>query len=300
MSIWQTKSWQEMLVKSHQTERYFEIDRVFVEKRKVAFWEYGLFALWVDFEKVNFGELIELCKKEKCLFIQVENIDYKCNSRDVSAIHLYKKNFYKKFITPYTAVIDLTKNENEILAWMKQKWRYNIRLAEKKWIEVKEVAKTKENVKIFHDLMLETTKRDNFFGNNLEYYFDLLNWINSSKLLFANYEWKTISAWIFVYEDDVAIYYYWASTSDEKFRNLMSPYLLQWQAILTWKKLNCKIYDFLGVATPWDKHSHLIWVSDFKAKFTQDIRKVSESYIWINKKWKFLLISIFRRLKKSV
>jgi hypothetical protein len=36
MSIWQTKSWQEMLQKSHQTEKYFEIDEVFVEKRKVG------------------------------------------------------------------------------------------------------------------------------------------------------------------------------------------------------------------------------------------------------------------------
>jgi hypothetical protein len=36
MSIWQTKIWQEMLKKSHQTEEYFEIDEVFVEKRKIA------------------------------------------------------------------------------------------------------------------------------------------------------------------------------------------------------------------------------------------------------------------------
>jgi hypothetical protein len=36
MSLWQTKSWQEMLAKSHQTEKYFGIDGLFVEKRKVA------------------------------------------------------------------------------------------------------------------------------------------------------------------------------------------------------------------------------------------------------------------------
>jgi lipid II:glycine glycyltransferase (peptidoglycan interpeptide bridge formation enzyme) len=183
------------------------------------------------------------------------------------------------------------------LVWMKQKGRYNIRLAEKKWIEVKEVEKSRENVKIFYDLMKETTTRDGFSWNTLDYYFEFLNNLKNSKLLFASYEWKVISSWIFVYEDNIAIYYYWASTSNEKFRNLMAPYLLQWNAILIWKKLNCKIYDFLGVATPWDKNSSLAWVTDFKMKFTQDIRKVSESYIFVNKKMKYLVLQLLRRLK---
>ncbi|MDR1945334.1 MAG: peptidoglycan bridge formation glycyltransferase FemA/FemB family protein [Candidatus Peribacteria bacterium] len=50
-----------------------------------------------------------------------------------------------------------------------------MRLAEKRGVEVKEVEKSKENVKVFYDLMLETTKRDSFHGNSLEYYFNLLS-----------------------------------------------------------------------------------------------------------------------------
>ncbi|MDR3150719.1 MAG: hypothetical protein LBU14_03835 [Candidatus Peribacteria bacterium] len=45
MSIWQTKKWQEMLLKSHQTKKYFDVDGIFVEKRKVSFQEYGFFIL---------------------------------------------------------------------------------------------------------------------------------------------------------------------------------------------------------------------------------------------------------------
>jgi lipid II:glycine glycyltransferase (peptidoglycan interpeptide bridge formation enzyme) len=209
----------------------------------------------------------------------------------------WKKWFYKKFITPYTVIIDLTQTEDEILARMKQKGRYNIRLAEKKWIEVKEVEKIKNNVQIFYNLMQETTTRDGFYWNNFDYYFEFINRLENSKLLFASFEWKVISAWIFVYSEDIAIYYYGASTSDEKFRNLMAPYLLQWNAILIWKKLNCKIYDFLWVATPWDKNSKLAWVTDFKMKFTQDIRKVSESLIFVNKKWKYWIIQGLRKFK---
>jgi lipid II:glycine glycyltransferase (peptidoglycan interpeptide bridge formation enzyme) len=272
----------------------------------VSFQEYGFFILWIDFLKINekLEKLKELCKKEKGLFLQIEDYIVKIKDEEweikeyLKWHNKFKKWFYKKFITPYTAIIDLTQDEKTILAQMKQKGRYNIHLAEKKWVKIIEASKTRENIKIFYDLMLETTKRDNFHWNNLEYYFNLLNLIDTSKLLFADYEWKIISAWIFLFEKDVAIYYYWASTSDEKFRNLMSPYLLQWNAILIWKQLNCQIYDFLGIATPWDKHSSLIWITDFKTKFTQNTRKVSESYIWINKKWKYWLIKTLRKILK--
>jgi lipid II:glycine glycyltransferase (peptidoglycan interpeptide bridge formation enzyme) len=292
-----------MLKKSHQTEEYFEIDEVFVEKRKIALRDFWLFVLWVDFKKVNFSKLIELCKNEKALFVQVEDflLNKPINSQFIPITDWdanFKSWFYKKFITPYTALIDLFKSEDDILANMKQKWRYNIRLAEKKWIEVNEVEKTKENVEIFYNLMIETTKRDKFYWNNKEYYFSFLTELQNSKLLFAKFNWKVISAGIFVYEKDLAIYYYWASTSNEKFRNLMAPYLLQWNAILIWKKLGCNFYDFLWVANPWDKKSKLAWVSDFKLKFTQDIRNVSESFVWINKKWKYWIIKILKGLFK--
>jgi hypothetical protein len=40
MSIWQTKSWQEMLKKSEQVSEFFEVNNIFLEKRKVALGEY--------------------------------------------------------------------------------------------------------------------------------------------------------------------------------------------------------------------------------------------------------------------
>jgi lipid II:glycine glycyltransferase (peptidoglycan interpeptide bridge formation enzyme) len=77
----------------------------------------------------------------------------------------------------------------------------------------------------------------------------------------------------------------------------MAPYALQWEAIKFAKQKWFKLYDFLWVATPWDKKSSLLWVTEFKTRFTSDIREVSQSYIFINKKVKYLLISFFRKLK---
>jgi lipid II:glycine glycyltransferase (peptidoglycan interpeptide bridge formation enzyme) len=77
-------------------------------------------------------QLIELCKKENALFLQVETINYNNKTPSPFKGEGWGEGYYKKFITPYTAIIDLTKSEDEILANMKPKGRYNIRLAEKK------------------------------------------------------------------------------------------------------------------------------------------------------------------------
>jgi len=299
MSIWQTKSWQEMLLKSKQIEKIIEIDNVFIEKRSIWLGQFWLFVLWISNQNINLtflDKVKSICDAEKSLFIQFETINY---TKDLSIkLEWITNNYYKKFITPYTAIIDLNLSEDEILSMMKPKGRYNIKLAEKKWVLVKEVEKTKENVEIFYNLMLETTSRDNFNWNSLDYYISFLSNIEESKLFIAFVENKAISAGIFTFVWEEAIYYYWASTSDINYRNLMSPYLLQWTAICKAKELNCKIYDFLWVASPWEENSHLQWVTDFKSKFTANIIKVSESYIFINNKFKYNLLQLLRKIKR--
>ena len=302
MSIWQTKKWQEMLKNSGQVSEFFEVDWIFVEKRKVSMGEYWLFVLWLENEinDKNVNELIKLCKKENALFVQIELLNYNNSSPVLPLIKQggFKLWYYKKFITPYTAVIDLEKTEDEILADMKQKWRYNIRLAEKKGIVVEVVEKIEGNIKEFYELMLETTSRDNFFWNSLDYYKTFLNSLDNSKLLLAKKEWVTVAAWIFVFDNDVSIYYYWASTSDRKYRNLMAPYLLQWEAIKYAKQNWSKLYDFLGVSSPGEENSSLAWVTSFKSKFTSDIREVSNSQIFVNKKIKYFIINTLKKLKR--
>lgn len=300
MSIWQTKKWQEMLKESNQIEKSFELRWIFIEKRKVAMWEYWLFVVWGNFSTFDHNlekELLELAKEENSLFIQIENIDYSSLNLSINSKN-FKPWFYKKFITPYTAVINIEESEDIILSKMKPKWRYNIRLAEKKWVVVKEYEKNKKNIKDFYNLIVETTTRDWFSWNSLDYYEKFLNLIPESKLLSAEYDWKIIASWIFTYNGDTVIYYYWASTSDKEYRNLMAPYLLQWTAIKIWKDSWFKLYDFLWVSSPWEENSSLAWVTDFKKKFTSDIRKVSSSYIYVNKKFKYWFINFLRKIKK--
>jgi len=309
MSIWQTKMWWEMLVKSQQAEIIYELNWIFIEKRKVSMWEYWLFVLWLekDLSEKDVYDMIILCKNEKALFFQVETLNYNkfypfskgWMKEPPLGWGILKEWYYKKFITPYTAIIDTTLTEEEILSNMKPKGRYNIKLAEKKWVVVKDVDKTDENIQLFYNLMLETTSRDWFSWNKIEYYKIFLKSLDSSKLLLAFYQWVLIAWWIFVFEQESSIYYYWASSWDTKYRNLMSPYLLQWEAIKISKNVSSKLYDFLWVAGPNEENSPLSWVTDFKKKFTEDIRFVSNSYIYVNKKFKYTLINIIRKLRKK-
>ncbi len=298
MSIWQTQSWQNMLKDSWQTSKYFLIDNVYIEKRSLWLWQFWFFVIWVSLTEIQtsvYKKIIDLSKKEKVLFVQFETIHYWAAIKNT--FKKLKSSYYKKFITPYTCVIDLEKDTDTILSEMKPKWRYNIRLAEKKWVIVREVEKSDDNIKAFYNLMLDTTSRDWFNGNTFDFYKTFLLDIESSKLLIAYSEDIPIAWWIFTFNDN-AIYYYGASTSDKKYRNLMAPYLLQWTAINVGKSLNCHFYDFLWVATPWDKKSSLLWVTDFKLKFTKDIRQVSESYLHINNILLFYVLIIIKSIKK--
>jgi lipid II:glycine glycyltransferase (peptidoglycan interpeptide bridge formation enzyme) len=300
MYIWQTKKWWEMLIDSNQADKIIEINWIQIEKRKIALWKFWLFIIWINEENIqkieeNKENLKNLCKIENCLFIQIETLNYKWTWE--YKIKWFKNWYYKKFITPYTAIIDLTKDEETILKEMKPKGRYNIKLAWKKWVEIKEVEKNTKNIEIFYNLMKETTWRNWFSWNKLEYYIKFLEIIDNSKLLLAYFEDKVIAWWIFIFNKELSIYYYWVSTSDNRYRNLMAPFLLQWEAIKIAKNIWSKIYDFLWIASPDDKKSSLTWVTDFKMKLTKNKINVSDNFIYVNNQFIYFIIKLIRKLK---
>lgn len=305
MSIWQTPSWGKFLVSSGQAQEVFEVSGIHLEKRCVFLGQFGLFALGVKNSPNPFikGELEQLCKKHNCLFVQIETLNY--TSLQASPVgeevkwgQAWKPWYYKKFITPHTAIIDLTRSEENILAQMKPKGRYNIRLAEKKAIEVIYSDNSSADIQSFYTLMQETTQRDSFSGNTQQYYTKLLQQIPDAQLLFAKKDDTIIAAGIFVFSSDVSLYYYGASTSAPRYRNMMAPYLLQWEAIKRAKQCGSQYYDFLWVSAPDELWWSLAGVTSFKKKLTSDIRHVSESEIFIAQKIKYFLLQILRSIRK--
>ncbi|MDF2379384.1 MAG: peptidoglycan bridge formation glycyltransferase FemA/FemB family protein [Candidatus Gracilibacteria bacterium] len=168
-----------------------------------------------------------------------------------------------------TLTVDLKLSDNELLAQMKRKGRYNISLAEKRGVLVMRAntqKKRKTYAQHFHNLLLQTTLRDGFFAHDLSYYKKMLNHLPMAEIFIAFFDDVPISGAICTYHKGVATYFYGASSN--QFRELMSPYLVQWEAMKFGKEKNCHTYDFLGIAPenagidhPWKG------ITSFKKKF---------------------------------
>jgi peptidoglycan pentaglycine glycine transferase (the first glycine) len=165
-----------------------------------------------------------------------------------------------------TLILDLSGSEQEILAQMKPKGRYNIIVAEKKGVTVR-VGETEKDWGEFYNLLKETTSRDGFSGHGLKYYQNMLEKLGkNARLYLAEYEGEVIAGIIVTFFKDTAIYYF--GVSGNAHRNVMAPYLLQWTAIQAAREEGIKYYDFLGVAPEGAGGEHE-WagVTDFKLKF---------------------------------
>lgn len=146
---------------------------------------------------------------------------------------------------PRTVVIDLRPTEDEILARMKQKTRYNIRLAEKKGVTVREG--TAADLPAFNRLMLITGQRDNFGIHDSNYYraaYDLFAPQNAA-LWLAEYEGQPLAGVMVFTSGDSAAYLYGASSDQERQR--MPAYAAQWAAMRWAKARGCVTYDMWGV-----------------------------------------------------
>jgi peptidoglycan pentaglycine glycine transferase (the first glycine) len=145
-----------------------------------------------------------------------------------------------------TLLVDLDGDPDALLASMKQKTRYNIRLAARRGVAVR--AAREEDLPAFYELMETTAERDEFGIHSRAYYeaiFRLFVPAGQGSFLLAEYEGRLLAAVVVVAFGETACYMYGAS-SDE-LRNLMPTYLLQWQAMLWSKEQGCHTYDLWGV-----------------------------------------------------
>jgi lipid II:glycine glycyltransferase (peptidoglycan interpeptide bridge formation enzyme) len=194
-------------------------------------------------------EILKLAKVNNAKWIRIEPE----NEKILKAI---KNNIkYKIAKAPHDMqprqifVVDITKAEEELLVGMKAKTRYNIRLAERKEVRIKKQEARNEYIHEFLRLTKIMAKRQGITAHPDGYYRKMFETIPGEilKLYVAEYQGRIIAANIMVFYGDVCTYLHGAS--DDKYRNLMAPYLLQWQGIKDAKEVGCKRYDMGGVKT---------------------------------------------------
>jgi lipid II:glycine glycyltransferase (peptidoglycan interpeptide bridge formation enzyme) len=146
-----------------------------------------------------------------------------------------------------TILLDLTADEATLLARMKEKWRYNLRLAERKGVKVR-AAQSVEDIQAWYNLMQITSERDQFGIHTLDYYLQawrIFNPRQQGRLFLAECEGQLLAGIFVSLYAKQGIYLYGASSNEQ--RNLMPNYLLQWEAIRWAKAQGAKQYDFWGI-----------------------------------------------------
>ncbi len=191
------------------------------------------------------------------------------------------KNFREEIQPRYVFRLDIkNKTEDELFKNLHQKTRYNIRLARKKGVVVKEG--TREDLKIFHKIMIETGARDGFIIRPLEYFEKMYDELGPEhmKLLLAYHDDKVISGVIPIMYGNKTWYLYGASSNS--YRNLMPNYLLQWEMIKIALDRKDDVYDLRGVSGVVDENHPQYGLYRFKkgfgAEFTEFIGEVYISF----------------------
>ncbi len=169
-----------------------------------------------------------------------------------------------------TVELDLTRSEEDLLAAMKSKTRYNIRLAARKRIVIRQG--TPADFPAIADMYQETAARDGFTMRPVEYYLDAWQSFYDAGMglpLLAEFEGEPVAAVVLVRYGKRVIYMFGASTSRERQR--MPNYLLQWEAIRWAKAEGCSIYDFWGAPSDFVESDPLWGVWRFKDGFQGDV-----------------------------
>lgn len=254
------------------------------------------------------GEIDNICHEERAFVLKIEpdiweakgHIIDKNNDFDHIQSTRPPKGFLDgtQSIQPQrTIVIDLHHNEDRILSRMKQKTRYNIKLAMRKEIVIHPSA----DINLFYRLMEETSERDKFVVHDRTYYqtaYELFQPRGYCELLIADYQNQPVAGlMVFAYRDR-SWYLYGASSNLHRER--MPNYLIQWEAMRWAKAQGCIEYDLWGVPdedletleTQFTQRTDGLWgVYRFKRGFGGELRRQLGPW---NRVYKPVLYSLYK------
>jgi len=188
--------------------------------------------------------LRELGQHKKAIFIQLEP-DSVVESNPIHFPTALKPSHHPLF-TKYTFMIDLTKSEEELLQAMHSKTRYNIKVAMKHAVTIKEDP-SPEAFGDYLKLNEETTRRQGFYAHTTTYHTKMWNILSKNgmaKLWKATYKDITLATWIIFNFKDTLYYPYGASSREN--REVMAPSLMLWELIKWGKKKGYKNFDLWG------------------------------------------------------
>jgi lipid II:glycine glycyltransferase (peptidoglycan interpeptide bridge formation enzyme) len=189
------------------------------------------------------NELIDIAKRDRAIFIKIDP-DLPQADRSILLDRGWRES-REQIQFRNTMLIDLTRDEEDLLAAMKPKTRYNVRLAQKKGVCVRPGGLA--DLDRLYAMYRETAQRDGFIIRPIDYYRDAWGSFIQSGLaqpLMAEVDGDAVAAVIVFRFADRAWYMY--GMSRNLHRAYMPNHLLQWEAMCWAKSCGCTIYDLWG------------------------------------------------------
>ncbi|MEK7518993.1 MAG: peptidoglycan bridge formation glycyltransferase FemA/FemB family protein [Patescibacteria group bacterium] len=248
--------------------------------------------------------LVKEAKVRGAIFFHLESA---LEQRNVSLLQKFqvelKLRRVKAFQPLDTQMLDLHQDEAALLAAMHEKTRYNIRLAEKRGVQVQVATGSGVAAALEQFILLnkQTAMRDKFTSHASTYYRRLHEHLGDDvlRVYVAMFEQQPIAANIVMHFGDTATYVHGASSNSH--RNVMAPHLLQWRQILDAKLAWKNWYDFYGIQTPQraraSKHG-VTWagITRFKLGFGGQTISYLDAYeLPIRKGW-YRLVKVLQRI----
>lgn len=208
-------------------------------------------------------------KSNRLIFIKFEPNLLHGSLKDSWSIGLMKSAH--PLFTPWNQLLDITHPEDDLLRKMHSKTRYNIRLAEKKGVDV-QLMNNDEGYAIFEKLYFETCVRQQYHGHTRAYHQNIWRTLTDSlsksfhasefnsandvvnprvlksHILIAFYQNIPLAAYQLWQFNNILYYVYGGSSEEHK--NVMAPNLLMWETIKLAKKLGCHTLDMWGSLPP--------------------------------------------------
>ena len=151
---------------------------------------------------------------------------------------------------PHSFIIDLTETEDQLLANMSQKTRYNIKIANRYGVSITH-STSDEDFETYLKLLFDTTKRQGFYLHSESYHrhqWSILKSTGMVEIFLASYQGKTLAAFMIFKVKDRLFYPYGASL--DLHREVMAPTLLMWETIKYGQSLGLKTFDMWGCLGP--------------------------------------------------
>lgn len=205
--------------------------------------------------------LSEFGKSKGIIFFKIEPNVYAHldNQQELETLKSLQKSIFslsdrlvkgKDLFTQYNFLLDLTASEDQLLARMHQKTRYNIGLAQRKGVQV-EIRTDEQAFQTFLKIYFETTTRQGYFGHDVAYHTAVWNTLRRydlARILIATYDNTPVTAWMLFNYNNTLYYPYGGSRVIH--REMMASNLVAWEAIRLGKSMGLSTFDLWGAMGP--------------------------------------------------